>query len=141
MLASASVAATTLTLECGELNGIRYSMNKQGKTHLGPDGYAGSHPTIVWPIGAAGSQATITMSDATGSPESDPAFVVHLTDESITWVSAQSKATEVWTYVATNHILIYSQQSPRAGTDLSELTPGSGAFGDVMFSTCREGIK
>ncbi|BDC45995.1 hypothetical protein PTKU15_92920 [Paraburkholderia terrae] len=88
-----------------------------------------------------GSQATITMSDATGSPESDPAFVVHLTDESITWVSAQSKATEVWTYVATNHILIYSQQSPRAGTDLSELTPGSGAFGDVMFSTCHEGIK
>ncbi|WP_217468773.1 hypothetical protein, partial [Paraburkholderia phenoliruptrix] len=74
------------------------------------------------------------------SPD-NPAFVVHLTDESITWVSAQSKATEVWTYVATNHILIYSQQSPRAGTDLSELTPGSGAFGDVMFSTCREGIK
>jgi|SRR5579864_4988378 len=140
-LASAGACAKTLTLECGELNGIRYSLDTQGRTRSVPSGYTGSHPTIVWQVGAAGSRATITMSDATGIPESDPAFAVHVTDESVTWISLQSRATEMWTYVATNHVLIYSQHSPRSGTDHSGLTPGSGAMGEVMFTMCREGIR
>lgn len=140
-LVAGGATAKTLTLECGELNGLRFSVDVHGKTQTGPDGFAGSHPTIVWPIGPSGTQAMISMSDASGVPESDPATAIHVTNESVTWIGLQSKATEMWTYVATNHILLYSQHSPRSGTDLSELTPGSGAFSDVMVTTCREGVK
>ncbi|WP_246391796.1 hypothetical protein [Paraburkholderia youngii] len=135
------VSAKTLTLECGELSGIRFSVDAHGKTQSGPNGFAASHPTIVWPDEPRGAQATISMSDASGVPESDPAITVHVTNESVTWVVLQPKATEMWTYVATNHMLIYSQQSPRSGTDLSETTPGSGASGDVMVTTCKEGLN
>ncbi|MGF6635104.1 hypothetical protein [Paraburkholderia sp. MM6662-R1] len=132
-IASVGISAKTLTLECGELQGVRYGVDGSGKVQQIADGFAGSHPTIVWEQGSP--QATISVSDATGQPSSDKANVVNVGKDYITWLLQEPDGTEIWTYDVNDSVLLYSEHLPRWQM------PGSGAAGTVFVTKCRAGIN
>jgi hypothetical protein len=129
LLAAATASAKTLTLRCGELNGVRYGYNNAGRVSQGQDGFQGGHPTIIWDEST--HTATISMSDAAGRLQSSKAAVVNEGPGFVAWLIAQPDATELWTYHSADHALVYSEQVPRW------LLPGAGTAGTVFITTCE----